>query len=327
MDGRSRICRQIEAMIREGTISGASYGFSAGDRTETHYEGVQGAVKPWSERPLEAGMYYDLASLTKVTGTAVRIMQLAEQGRLSLNTPVHAVLNRFSGDGITVGNLLLHDSGLPAEVKDKKTLTSDNILDRLYETAPEARPGERYCYSDPGFILLGLIIEKLDGCSLDESFKKNIFLPLGMDRTSYHPKGEIGAFIPEEHSGTRGWICGEVHDSKAYLLGESGSAGLFSTLDDMMRFAAAYTARDSRIMGREMFELADQTEHFGRTYGWSTEYGPHTLYHTGFTGTSMLMDMERGESFVLLTNRIHPSRDNERFLEIRRELNRMWIER
>lgn len=326
MRNLGKIHDRIGEMIREGIISGASYGFAGRSGTELFCRGMQGAVKPWSERSLTVGMYYDLASLTKVTGTAVRILQLAEEGRLSLDTPVGNILERFLWEGITVGNLLLHDSGLPAEVKDKRTLTAENILDRLYETAPEARPGERFCYSDPGFILLGLIIREIDGCSLDESFRDHIFRPLDMLHTSYHPQGEIGAFIPEEYTEARGWICGEVHDSKAYLLGESGSAGLFSTLDDMIRFVSAYTGRDGRIMGREMFDLVEKTEHFGRTYGWSAEYGPHTLYHTGFTGTSILMDMERGEGFVLLTNRIHPSRANEQFLEIRKELNRLWMD-
>lgn len=324
---RQLVHRRIGELVQTGVICGASYGFVDRDGRESFYLGAQGAVEPWSKRKLEAGMYYDLASLTKVTGTATRILQLVESGRIRFDTPVQEVLGRFRYPGITVGNLLLHNSGLPDEIPDKKTLTSENILDRLYETALEAGPGERYCYSDPGFILLGLMVTALDGCSLEESFQSHIFKPLGMNHTSYHPKGELSAFVPEEYSEKRGWICGEVHDSKAYLLGESGSAGLFSTLEDMMAFASAYIRRDDRLFGREMFEILERTDNFGRSYGWGVEFGPHVFYHTGFTGTSMVIHMDREEAFVLLTNRIHPTRENERFLEERREMNREWAGR
>lgn len=317
---------RIRSMIREGIICGASYGFTGKDEG-AFYEGVQGAVEPWASQKLEPGMLYDLASVTKAVGITSRILQLIQEGSLSLSTRVQQVLGQFRYPDITVEHLLLHNSGLPAEIPDKRTLTADNILNRLFRTEPESLPGERFCYSDPGYILLGLMIKALDGESLEESMQRAVFQPLGMGQTSYHPDADIGRFLPEEYTQARGYICGEVHDSKAHLLGESGSAGLFSTLEDMMIFAKAFTGRDSRLFRKEMFELLDETECFGRTLGWSVEYGPHTLYHTGFTGTSVFLDMEKGASFILLTNRIHPNRDNSRFLECRRELNEMWRKR
>ena len=320
-----RVHDEIGKLIEEGVIWGASYGFVREGELSSFYRGVQGAVKPWSERALGPGMFYDLASLTKVTGTAVRILQLIQEGKLEFSTPVQAVLKRFSQPEIKVENLLLHNSGLPAEIPDKASLTADNIRDRLYETRPEAAPGERYCYSDPGFMLLGLMVEELDGTSLDESYRKHIFGPLGLNQTSYHPKGEMGQFIPEEHTQERGWICGEVHDSKAHQMGESGSAGLFSTLDDMLHFGKAWLNQDERLISRELFEKVEHTCQFDRTYGWGVEYGPGTLYHSGFTGTSILMDVETGEGLVLLTNRIHPSRENVEFLDRRKRINRLWL--
>ena len=317
------IQERIRDMVQEGIICGASYGFAGGEEG-TFYAGVQGALMPWSSRRLEPGMLYDLASLTKVVGTTSRILQCIQEGSLSLSTRVSEVLEKFRFPDITVEHLLLHNSGLPAEIPDKRTLTADNILERLYLTEPESRPGERFCYSDPGYILLGLMIEAADGKSLEESLQDAVFKPLGMKQTSYHPAAAIERFVPEECTEARGVICGEVHDSKAYLLGESGSAGLFSTLDDLMIFAKAYVNRDSRLFGQKIFDLLKEKECFGRTLGWSVEYGPHTLYHTGFTGTSILLDMERRQAFILLTNRIHPTRENSRFLECRRELNEMW---
>lgn len=315
---------RIREMIGEGVIWGASYGFT-GKEEGTFYEGIQGAFAPWSARRLGPGMLYDLASVTKVVGTTSRILQMIQEGSISLAARVSEILNRFRCPDITVEHLLLHNSGLPAEIPDKRTLTADNILDRLYLTEPQTRPGEAFCYSDPGYILLGLIIEAVDGKNLEESMREHVFGPLGMSETSYHPSAAAERFVPEEYTQARGVICGEVHDSKAHLLGESGSAGLFSTLEDLMIFAKAYTRRDSRLFRQEIFELLEETVCFGRTLGWSVEYGPHTLYHTGFTGTSMLIDMETRQSFLLLTNRIHPTRENPRFLECRKDLNEMWL--
>lgn len=326
MEQREQIHKQINTMIEEGIVWGASYGFGGeGEEEESFYAGVQGAVPPWSSRGLAPWMLYDLASVTKAVGTTTRILQMVQEGRLSLSTCVGDVLGQFRYPDITVEHLLLHNSGLPAEIRDKKTLTPGNILQRLFDTEPGNPPGKRFCYSDPGFILLGLIIKAVDKKSLEEAMRDAVFSPLGMENTSYRPKADMERFIPEEYTQARGCICGEVHDSKAYLLGESGSAGLFSTLEDLMSFVRAFVSRDIRIFHKEIFELLERRQVFGRTLGWSVEYGPHTLYHTGFTGTSILMDMEKRRFFILLTNRIHPTRDNSRFLERRQRLNETWL--
>ena len=108
-------------------------------------------------------------------------------------------------------------------------------------------------------------------------------------------------------------------------MGASGSAGFFSTLDDMLHFVKAWLNQDERLISRELFEKVEHTCQFDRTYGWGVEYGPGTLYHSGFTGTSILMDVETGEGLVLLTNRIHPSRENVEFLDRRKRINRLWL--
>lgn len=324
-EGRySEIHQVIKQMIEENTIWGASYGF-VGRESGAFCQGVQGAVEPWSKRQLLPGMLYDLASLTKVVGTTTRILQLIDMGELDFFSSVQSIIAEFRYPEVRVENLLLHNSGLPAEI-GKKGPGRDELLKGLFSLRLQEKPGASMCYSDPGFILLGMIVQAMDGCSLEESFQEHIFRPLGMKDTSYHPQGELSRFLPEEYRQDRGWVCGEVHDSKAYLLGESGSAGLFSTLEDMMTFAEVYVNRDERLFSRAVFEAVERTEAGKRGYGWSMEYGPGILYHTGFTGTSMLLDMKRKEGFVLLTNRIHPSRDNTRFLEQRKVLNRMWLE-
>ena len=342
----------ISGLIGEGVLWGASYGFvgpvgenrtayvdrgresqekcglQQGELLEvqTYYEGVQGCEAPWSERKLANGMLYDLASVSKVVGTTTRILQLIDTGKLGFDTPIQSLVPEFIHPQVTVGNLLLHNSGLCADLPGKYHMSKESLLDEIYHLPLESEPGSQVCYSDPGYILLGLVIQEADGCSLEESMQKGIFGPLGMKDTSYHPQASFDRFVPEERRKDRGMVCGEAHDSKAHLLGESGSAGIFSTLDDLMIFVQSYLAQDSRLFRKEMFQKLLETDVDGRGYGWNLEYGKGIFYHTGFTGTSILMDMEKKEGFVLLTNRIHPTRENTVYLEKRKELNHVWLD-
>lgn len=334
MDHRAKrnqkIVEYLKTLADYRKIWGFSLALISEERVDTFYYGVMGSQPPYEGRNIEPGLYYDLASLSKVVGTTSRIMQLVEEGSLSFDMQVQSLLPEFQNRDIRVGHLLLHNSGLPAEIPDKQKLTRDNIIEKLYQVKPESSPGERFVYSDVGYILLGLIIKEslgLEGLkSLEESLKIHVFAPLEMYHTSYRTTGKEHLCVPTEVTKERGVICGKVHDRKAWLLGESGSAGLFSTLEDLVKFTQAYLRRDSRLFGGETFGQIFNTNVFGRTYGWSKEYGEHTLYHTGFTGTSILMELNRREGMVLLTNRIHPTRDNTGFLDNRKKINRMWLE-
>lgn len=322
------ICRMqeyLEQMVEAHEIPGVSCAWLTESAIQSVYMGSQGVAAQYGQRPVLPGMYYDLASLTKTVGTTSRILQMAEAGILGFNTPVQQILERFFDPQITVGSLLLHNSGLAAEVAGKENLSRETILDQVYKTRTEQEPGAGFLYSDTGFILLGEIIRQMDGMSLEESFQTHVFGPLHMTHTSYHPAAPREWFLPTEIHPVRGCICGQVHDSKAYLLGESGSAGLFSTLEDLTVFAQAYLTRSPRLFGPKLYQRLETDIYFGRTWGWSAEYGPGTLYHTGFTGTSMLLDLKRRRGFVLLTNRIHPTRNNFVFLEKRKELNTLFM--
>lgn len=314
----------LKEMIDDHMICGASWAYVAEEGTELHYKGKRGAVEPYDQEELFPGMYYDLASLSKVVGTTSRVLQLVEQKRLQLDTPVSRILENFRYPEVTVGNLLLHNSGLMAEVIEKEQLTRETIVQRVYETPQLFSSKKKFLYSDTGFILLGFIIQKLDHSTLEDSMRTHVFEPLSMAHTSYRTdKKRI--YVPTEYTAKRGCICGEVHDSKAYLLGESGSAGLFSTLDDLAVFAGQYLRRSPGLFQSGTYELLEQTCIYARTYGWSREYGGKTLYHTGFTGTSMLLDMEEKAGFILLTNRIHATRSQVEFLEGRKRLNSLFL--
>lgn len=326
-DRAKKITEILDTLAARKCIWGYSLALTDREKASLYYHGVTGRMAPYNSRIVEEGLSYDLASLTKVVGTVSRILQLVDNKTLDLNMEARSLLPDFKWKGITIGSLLLHNSGLPAEIPDKQSLTRDNILERLYEVKPEYRPGERFVYSDVGYILLGLIIQHCadDRQSLDKICRTYVFDPLGMNCTSYQTDSRKEQCIPTEVTKERGIICGQVHDRKAWLLGQSGSAGLFSTLEDVTAFVQAYLKEDPRLFSPEIFRLIFQTNIFNRTFGWSKEYGTHTLYHTGFTGTSILMDLDRREAMVLLTNRIHPSRDNQEFLEERKNLNQIWL--
>lgn len=315
----------IDTIIQQRIVSGVSYAVIDDGDVQLKYCGVQGVVEPYCGHTIRPDMCYDLASLSKVIGTTTRMIQLLDQGRIALNTPVSDILPRFDGPGITVEHLLLHNSGLPAEIRNKEGWSRETITDYLYTTKPAAAPGAVFCYSDVGFILLGKMIEALDGTGLEESYQKHIFQPLAMHHTSFVTKTEQYDYIPTECTKERGCICGVVHDKKAYLLGPCGSAGLFSTLTDVTAFVQAYMDHSVKLFGASWFAEIEQREMFGRTLGWSKEYGRQILYHTGFTGTSILIDQSEKRALVILTNRIHPSRDNEAFLTARKQLNELFL--
>ena len=182
-------------MVKDRVIWGFSLAFVEKEKAALSYHGVMGSTSPYDSLPVKKGLFYDLASLSKVIGTTSRILQLVEAHELSLDTPVAQLLPRFSWNAITVGHLLLHCSGLPAEIPDKYQLTRENILDRLYRTAPEFKPEEQFVYSDVGYILLGLIIQEGIGLknpeSLGKSFQHHVFAPLNMNHTSFPVPAQI----------------------------------------------------------------------------------------------------------------------------------------
>lgn len=318
---QAMISQNISRMIETKMIPGASWSFHSETNCTRHYAGKMGVYPSFSERQINEGLFYDLASLTKVIGTTTRILQLIDERKLEFKTSVAEVLPAFSGIKVTIQDLLLHKSGLPADFPKKESITS-SALYHYFTRCHLADESYPTVYSDLGFLLLGEIIKTIDRCSLEKSFRLNIFEPLGMLDTGYHI-AEPWQAIPTEETAARGTIQGVVHDSKAFKLKEAvGSAGLFSTLTDIDRFVTAYLVNDSRLFSQLLFDKVRSTDVRGRTYGWEQKQGKNGtyLFHTGFTGTSIGLDLEERTGFVLLTNRIHPSRKDNGFIEARAAL-------
>jgi CubicO group peptidase (beta-lactamase class C family) len=200
-------------------------------------------------------------------------------------------------------------------------------------------PGTKSVYSDLGFMLLGEVLERVAGEPLDAFVSRRIFAPLGMSSTRFCPGAELLACIaPTERDAWRGRLVrGEVHDENAYALGGIAShAGLFSTAGDLARFAQMLlnggVYDHQRIVSRatvERFTRRAGVADSSRAYGWDTPapgssagdlLSPRAFGHTGFTGTSMWIDPERNLFIILLTNRVHPTRDNDAIRQVRRRV-------
>jgi CubicO group peptidase (beta-lactamase class C family) len=284
---------------------------------------------------------YDLASLTKVVATTTTAMILVDEGRLDLTRPVSAFLPRFRGPGkdkVTVENLLTHSSGLDwgaplfKDTKGKQAFVEKvEALDLTYP------PGTKSLYSDLGVILLGEILERVAGEPLDAFAQKRILDPLGMKDTRYRPGPELLPRIaPTERDPWRGRLVrGEVHDENAFAMGGvAPHAGLFGTAPDLARFAQMLlnggVLEHQRIVSREVVEQFTRkagVPDSSRALGWDTpspnssageRLSPRSFGHTGFTGVSMWIDPERKLFVILLTNRVHPTRENNAIFEVRR---------
>ncbi len=279
---------------------------------------------------------WDLASLTKVVGTTSAMLQLVAAGRVALDSPVVHYLPAFApADApgkarITVRQLMTHSSGLPSWRPLYKEATDPaGALALALATKADSAPGRRYVYSDLNFITLGALVTRVTGEPLDAYLARHVFAPLGMRDTRYNPPAaELARVAPTEYDPWRQRkLRGEVHDENAYALGGvSGHAGLFSTGPDLARLARAYLNHGT-LDGRRVFDSAtvalftrpQDTTVSRRALGWETPTGGNSaghylsrraFGHTGFTGTSMWMDPERGVYIILLTNRVNPTRRN-----------------
>jgi CubicO group peptidase (beta-lactamase class C family) len=271
-------------------------------------------IEPTHE-PVSRTTWFDLASLTKVIFTTTRILQLVEDGRIALDDPLVKVipdLRQYDMNAaerrLTFRGCLAHQTHLPAVEplytygQDPDTLRAF-ILQRVWQSGPPV-------YSDINYMLLGIAIERITGQALIDQ-------PLP-EKFSFRPDPKLCAAT--ERDTWRGRVIrGEVHDENAFALGgASGHAGLFGTVDGVLDFARSLL--DGSALSPESIKAIRTRESDKRTVGWEGCYpgwhggdacSPDTIGHTGFTGTGLWVDFERGLAWSLLTNRVHPSRHKD----------------
>jgi len=304
------------------------------------------ALEP-SREAMTPDTIFDLASLTKVVATATSIMILVERGKLRLSDPISLYIPELKGDGrdrITIEQLLTHVSGYAPDFDLRERWTGyDEAIKRLIKEPLRNPPGNRFTYSDIGFIALGEVVARVGGMPLDQFAQKNIFAPLRMTNTGFRPSAVLKTRIaPTEkrraqlnylgdtaaNAGPEAdvWLRGEVHDPTSYRMnGVAGHAGLFSTANDLAIYCQMILNGGSYGGVRVLAPLtvAEMTRprvvsNSGATrgLGWdmnttfSTNRGDlfplGSFGHTGFTGTSIWIDPASEMFVVFLSNRVHP---------------------
>jgi uncharacterized protein YbbC (DUF1343 family)/CubicO group peptidase (beta-lactamase class C family) len=269
---------------------------------------------------------FDLASLTKVIATTTAVMQLVQKGEVRINDPVAKYIPEFAENGkedVTVRNLLTHFSGLRADFDlDPPWQGHDAGLRLAFAEKPVSPPGSRFLYSDTNFIVLAALVERVTGSTLDEYCSRKVFSPLRMSHTRFVPPAAWRPRIaPTEYDEKDKMLRGIVHDPRARRMGGvAGHAGLFSTADDLSKFAVALL-KGSPILGGQLVEKMTTpqqppTAEVLRGFGWdidspfSSSRGDllpvGSFGHTGFTGTSIWIDPTTQTYIVLLTNAVHP---------------------
>jgi uncharacterized protein YbbC (DUF1343 family) len=324
----ARLDAVMHQAIDRGELPGAVILVVHGDRVVFRKAYGLRSRKP-AEIPMTVDTVFDLASLTKPVATATSIMLLLEQGKLRLSDRVVDYLPGFGQHGkdkITLEHLLLHTSGLIADNPESDYRDGrDKALERINDLTPLAEPGARFVYSDINFILLGEVVGRVAGESLDQFARKHVFEPLGMKETTFRPQGALRERAAPTEARAGRFEPGVVHDPRAYALGGvAGHAGLFSTADDLARFARMLL-RGGALDGQRLL-AADTLRTMTtprpvprglRAYGWDVDTAfsknrgdlfprDRGFGHTGFTGTSLWVDPGGDTAVIFLSNRVHP---------------------
>lgn len=325
---KEKVLTFLQQEIDQNHIPGAVISISYKNETVLQ-EAVGNRVVFPSKELMELTTVFDMASLTKVVATLPSLLLLMEAGELHLDDAVGYFLPAFKKQGkagITIKHLLTHSSGLPAHREYfKESLTTDQIMERIFEEGLIAPPGEKVIYSDLGFITLYKVIEKITNERFPEFVQRELFEKLDMKDTMYLPSYERERYAATEYSELlEDYKHGIVHDDNTESMGGiSGHAGLFSTIADLSNFASMIenggVFRGKRIFSEQTIQLTKRnytpySQEF-RGLGWILKspalsscgdlFSEHSYGHTGFTGTSIWFDPEIQLHVILLTNRVH----------------------
>jgi len=330
--GTADIDRTIGLAVENGELPGAVAWIGQGGKILHRKAYGSRALVPAKE-PMTLDTVFDAASLTKVVATTASMMKLVETGKVRLNDRVTVYLPQFQGgkSEITVRMLLTHFSGMRPDVDlvpewaGYETGIQKALIDK-----PVAAPGERFIYSDINFVLLGDIVRRVTGKPLDQFAREEVFLPLGMTETQFNPPASLRSRIAptEQYPKMPAPLRGVVHDPTArFMNGVAGHAGLFTTAEDLSKFARMLLG-GGELDGKRHFSPltvqkftqpqtpADQPILRGLGFDMDSQFSANrgelfplgSFGHTGFTGTSMWIDPATGAYVILLANTVHPHR-------------------
>lgn len=356
MDRVKGLDELLNEAVKNGVFPGANYVIVSKYGKYMNSFGKKALIPNEEDNSIET--LYDMASCTKVLSTTSCIMKLLEMGKLRLYDSVSQYIPQFIHKDILIWDLLTHSSGLPADVHRAARLKSkEELLEKIFNVELKYERLTNVVYSDIGFILLGLIVEKVSGMALDEFAKKFVFDPLEMFNTGFNRikpdmDVDIMKYAPTEKRSdeiVNEILRGKVHDEKAYIMGGvAGHAGLFSCVEDISHYIEMIL-NDGVYNGKQFFSKAtidllftpqvrvpkgvslDCTQ---RGLGWIVKgdfcgagdlASPETIHHTGFTGTNVCIDRINKVGFSILSNRVHPSRSNTLLIPLRARLGNYII--
>lgn len=324
----------LEQLVEEEVFPGCNYCIITNEETIFGNVGYKSLIP--NKIKNEIDNIHDIASLTKLVVTNTLISFLLRDNKIKLDDSVSTYIEGFIYPEVKIIHLLTHSSGIRATFDKNKLKDKSEFIEKITK---EFEPGTDIRYVDINFILLGFIVEKVYGESIDKLADKYIFKPLDMKDTCYCPK-DIERCVPTELTDSRGLVCGTVHDEKAaFLNGVAGHAGVFSTTFDLKNFVEmilnngyhkGYEFLDKQYIDNWFQALYVGEDGVRRTCGWcygkssklcKDVCGDDTIIHTGFPGHHILIDRTNDIGIILLSNRIHPTRENKKLIDKRTDIN------
>jgi CubicO group peptidase (beta-lactamase class C family) len=330
-----RTRKKIRELMQAGVFPGASFSFVSQSESDEDTIWGNASIEPVKEI-LTSAMLFDVASLTKVICTTTVVLQLADAGELDIDQTLQSYYPAFKDQKITIRHLLTHTADIQSYIKNRDQLSKEELRQAYTMVQSGAALGEKVAYTDTGTILLGFMLEELFQKEVVTIFKEQVLEPLEMKHSCFLPPQPLRT-VPTENHPVRGLIRGQTHDPKAFVLAEhAGNAGLFTNVADLKHFVQMYL-NQGRYHSKQLLKaktiqalLTDQTPNGKgqRSLGWDLmndlQHQP-LLFHTGYTGTFLLMDVPNQEAFIFLSNRVHPMDRKDEYLLSRAELIETYL--
>ncbi len=325
----ARIDSVVQAEIQAGSFPGAVVLVGKGKRILYH-KAFGLAISEPTQEPMQKDTIFDLASMTKPLATGTAILILVDRGKLDPNALVAEYLPAFACGGkeqVRIKHLLTHTSGLPAYTDANSLKTQygspcpEKVIERICTLNAKSPPGEEFRYSCLGYITLAEIVRVVTGQGIDEFTRENLFVPLDMKDTGFNLPAAWKPRIAATEIVDGEPLRGTVHDPLARLnAGISGNAGLFSTASDLAVYCQMLLNhgmdKGRRVLSPRAVDLLTKPQSHGRAYGFDVtssyswvkgpNVSPNAFCHTGYTGTSVVVDPDTRIYLILLTNRAHP---------------------
>lgn len=321
----------IESMVTERIVPGVNYAFIKNKQVFTSTIGFASTYPKVTQ--LSPFAQYDLASLTKVLITENILLKLYQKEKLNFTEPLIDFIPEFKDPRVRLFHLLTHTSGIRGWIDHRDQLSHDELLNAIIHLPVTDEFEHKMRYADTNFILLGLVIKKIYGRPVQDVGMSEIIAPMDLPDTTFSPvKSNC---VPTVWLNNQ-LLQGVPHDPKARQLGnDCGSAGLFSSLLDLIKISQGYLGieQDTLPLSQEVIaQLFDNKNPEGvqpRSWGWDLRFDPEFHYplilHTGYTGVLLLLDRVRKSGLILLTNRIHPTGHNQIFLTIRERIIQSFL--